>query len=144
MLKYYELTKEKYLKHYEFICKFRENTKEYCAKMKELFKAWNISSVMAEYKTIEINFELNNKDNKNNKNNKNNKKALSPGQNYEKKVKISPIQNSANKISIFFQAFINFLDLFMDSFLFPLTDFNKYIGKTDIEINSINNNYFDQ
>ena len=144
MLKYYELTKEKYLEHYEYICKYRENTKEYCNKMKELFKAWNNSSDMAEYKTIEINFELNNKDNKNNKNNKNNKKALSLGQNYEKKVKISPIQNSANKISIFFQEFINCLDLFMDSFLFPLTDFNKYIGKTDIEINSINNNYFDQ
>lgn len=144
MIKYYEFTKEKYLKQYEYICKYREYTKEYCNKMKELFNAWNNSSDMAEYKTIEINFELNNKDNKNNKNNKNSRKALLLGQNYEKKIKISPIQNSANKISIFFQEFINCLELFMDSFQFPLIDFNKYIGKTDTEINSIKNNHYDQ
>ena len=143
MLKYYELAKEKYLKHYEFTCKYREYTKEYCTKMKELFKEWNNSSDM-EYKTIEINFEKINKDNKNYKNNKNNKKALLTGQNYEKKVKITPILNSSNKINIFFQEFINCLELFMDSFQFPLIDFNKYIGKTDIEINSIKNNHFDQ
>ena len=141
MLKYYELSKDKYLKHYEYICKYREYTKEYCNKMKELFKAWNNSSDMEEYTTIEINFEINNKDNKNNKNNK---KVLFPGQIYEKKVKISPIQNSANKISIFFKEFINYLEIFMDSFQFPLLDFKQYIGKTDIEINSIKNNHFDQ
>ena len=138
ILKYYELAKDKYLKHYEFICKYRDYTKEYCTKTKELFKEWNNPLDMGEYKTIEINFELNSK------NNKNSKKASFPGQIFEKKVKISPIQNSANKISKFFKEFINYLEIFVDSFQFPLSDFNKYIGTTDREINSIKNNHIDQ
>ena len=138
ILKYYKIINKKVNNYYSIIIKYREYTKEYYLKIKELFDKEKETFDVNEYDIIEINLDLNNKDNNRNS------MIFNPAQLYQKKVEICQIQKSIKKINKFFQGFITNLDSFIESFEIPLSKLNQCIEISDSEINSIKNNYYDQ
>ena len=138
ILKYYKIINKKVNNYYSIIIKYREYTKEYYLKLKELFDKEKETFDVNEYDIIEINLDLNNKDNNRNS------MIFNPAQLYQKKVEICQIQKSIKKINKFFQGFIINLDSFIESFEIPLSKLNQCIEISDSEINSIKNNYYDQ
>ena len=138
ILKYYKIINKKVNNYYSIIIKYREYTKEYYLKLKELFDKEKETFDVNEYDIIEINLDLNNKDNNRNS------MIFNPAQLYQKKVEICQIQKSIKKINKFFQGFITNLDSFIESFEIPLSKLNQCIEISDSEINSIKNNYYDQ
>ena len=138
ILKYYKIINKKVNNYYSIIIKYREYTKEYYLKIKELFDKEKETFDVNEYDIIEINLDLNNKDNNRNS------MIFNPAQLYQKKVEICQIQKSIKKINKFFQGFITNLDSFIESFEIPLSKLNQCIEISDSEINSIKNNYDDQ
>ena len=138
ILKYYKIINKKVNNYYSIIIKYREYTKEYYLKIKELFDKEKETFDVNEYDIIEINLDLKNKDNNRNS------MIFNPAQLYQKKVEICQIQKSIKKINKFFQGFITNLDSFIESFEIPLSKLNQCIEISDSEINSIKNNYDDQ
>ena len=138
ILKYYKIINKKVNNYYSIIIKYREYTKEYYLKIKELFDKEKETFDVNEYDIIEINLDLKNKDNNRNS------MIFNPAQLYQKKVEICQIQKSIKKINKFFQGFITNLDSFIESFEIPLSKLNQCIEISDSEINSIKNNYYDQ
>ena len=138
ILKYYKIINKKVNNYYSIIIKYREYTKEYYLKIKELFDKEKETFDVNEYDIIEINLDLNNKDNNRNS------MIFNPAQLYQKNVEICQIQKSIKKINKFFQGFITNLESFIESFEIPLSKLNQCIEISDSEINSIKNNYYDQ
>ena len=138
ILKYYKIINKKVNNYYSIIIKYREYTKEYYLKLKELFDKEKETFDANEYDIIEINLDLNNKDNNRNS------MIFNPAQLYQKNVEICQIQKSIKKINKFFQGFITNLESFIESFEIPLSKLNQCIEISDSEINSIKNNYYDQ
>ena len=138
ILKYYKIINKKVNNYYSIIIKYREYTKEYYLKLKELFDKEKETFDANEYDIIEINLDLNNKDNNRNS------MIFNPAQLYQKNVEICQIQKSIKKINKFFQGFITNLESFIESFEIPLSKLNQCIEISDSEINSIKNNYDDQ
>ena len=138
ILKYYKIINKKVNNYYNVIIKYREYTKDYYSKIKELFDQEKEAFDVNEYEIIEINLDLNNNDNNRNS------MIFNPAQLYQKNVEICQIQKSIKKINQFFQGFITNLESFIESFEIPLSQLNQCIEISDSEINSIKNNHYDQ
>ena len=92
LLKYYEI-ENKYIKNqYNYFIKYKEYTKEYCLKVRELFKEEINDFNYGDYEQIEINLGLNEPNAINNKSNKNKRNSII--QLFNKNIKITPIKNS--------------------------------------------------
>ena len=138
ILKYYKLINKKVNNYYDIIIKYREYTKEYYSKLKELFEKDKKNFDVNEYEIIEINLDLNDKDSVSNS------MIFNRAQLYQKNVEICLIQKSIKKINKFFQGFITNLESFIESLEIPLSILNQCIEISDIEINSIKTNHYDQ
>ena len=66
ILKYYKIINKKVKNYYNVIIKYREYTKDYYSKIKELFDQEKEAFDVNEYEIIEINLDLNNNDNNRN------------------------------------------------------------------------------
>ena len=139
ILAYYNITKEKAEKYYDYINKYKEYTQDYFLKIKELLnKEENISDLninLDEYETITIDFNDKTPNNKNNLLNNNNNSKV------QKKISILPIKHNIDKINKFFNYQIQSLQLFMDSIETPLSQLHQIIEETKLQINNINNEY---
>jgi hypothetical protein len=138
ILKYYKIINKKVNNYYSIIIKYREYTKEYYSKLKELFEKDKKNFDVNEYEIIEINLDLNDKDSVSNS------MIFNRAQLYQKNVEICLIQKSIKKINKFFQGFITNLESFIESLEIPLSILNQCIEISDIEINSIKTNHYDQ
>jgi hypothetical protein len=138
ILKYYKLINKKVNNYYDVIIKYREYTKEYYSKLKELFEKDKKIFDVNEYEIIEINLDINNKDNNSNS------IIFNPAQLYQKNVEICLIQKSIKEINKFFQGFITNLESFIESLEIPLSILNQCIEISDCEIDSIKTNHYDQ
>ena len=150
LLKYYEI-ENKYIKnHYNYFIKYKEYTKEYCLKVRELFKEEIKDFNYGDYEQIEINLGLNDPNAINNKSNKNKKNDINQII-FNKNIKITPIKNSIKEINNFIKDFNNYLEifiesmqipisnLFIESMQIPISNLNQYIEISEKEINSIKN-----
>ena len=138
LLKYYEI-ENKYIKnHYNYFIKYKEYTKEYCLKVRELFKEEIKDFNYGDYEQIEINLGLNDPNAINNKSNKNKKNDINQII-FNKNIKITPIKNSIKEINNFIKDFNNYLEIFIESMQIPISNLNQYIEISEKEINSIKN-----
>ena len=139
ILAYYNITKEKAEKYYDYINKYKEYTQDYFLKIKELLnKEENISDLninLDEYETITIDFNDKTPNSKNNLLNNNSNSKI------QKQINILPIQHNIDKINKFFNYQIQSLQLFMDSIETPLSQLHQIIEETKLQINNINNEY---
>ena len=136
LLKYYESANTKIKKYYNKMIKYKKLTNEYCSKIKQLFfeenNIFNLNSSSEDFETIEIDYGITNKEVKN--------KLLS-GEIYEKRINMTPIINSIEKINKFFNEYVTYIQLFINSLEIPLTKLNQCIEVTNSEINSVKNNH---
>ena len=138
ILKYYKIIHKKVSNYYNIIIKYREYTKEYYSKVKELFKQEKETFDLNEYEIIEINIDLDFKDQNRNS------LIFNSAQLYQKNVEVYLIQNNIKKINKFFQELIKNIESFIETFEIPLLNLSQCIEISDSEINSIRNNYYDQ
>ena len=137
LLKYYEI-ENKYIKNqYNYFIKYKEYTKEYCLKVRELFKEEINDFNYGDYEQIEINLGLNEPNAINNKSNKNKRNSII--QLFNKNIKITPIKNSIKEINNFIKDFNNYLEIFIESMQIPISNLNQYIEISEKEINPIKN-----
>ena len=143
ILAYYNITKEKAKKYYDYIIKYKEYTKEYYLNIKELFKEENISEVIYHLNAFKriITIDFNNKP-------INNKIDLPDNNNDSYKIKksinILPIQKIIDLFNQFFRYKIQSLKIFIDSIDTPLNKLQQIIEQTQSDINSIKNDYINQ
>ena len=143
ILHYFAFTYSKLKNYTSKISQFKDFTKQYCAKIKELFKINNNKSRKAsdnfeQYKPIEINLDINlHKD-------INNKKKLSPSETLNKKINIAPIKNSIDNMNYFFNEYVEYLEIFVTSLDAPITNLNKYFEVTNNEVNCIKSSHDNQ
>ena len=139
ILAYYNITKEKAEKYYDYINKYKQYTQDYFLNIKELLnKEENISDLninLNEYETITIDFNDKTPNSKNNLLNNNSNSKI------QKQINILPIQHNIDKINKFFNYQIQSLQLFMDSIETPLSQLHQIIEETKLQINNINNEY---
>ena len=133
IIKYYDSTNLKIKNYYNNILKYKQYTNEYCSKIKQLFENTASNDNLESYEIIQIDYGLTNKEIKN--------KILSSKEIYEKKINVSPIINSIEKLNLFFKEYIQYLQLFIDTLEIPLKNLNQCIEGSNSEINSIKNNY---
>ena len=137
LLKYYEIENKNIKKHYNYFIKYKEYTKEYCLKVKELFKGEINDFNYGDYEQIEINLGLNDSNAINNKINKNKRNDIN--QIFKKDIKIAPIKNRIKEINNFIKDFNNYLEIFIESIQIQISNLNQYIEISEKEINSIKN-----
>ena len=143
ILAYYNITKEKAEKYYNYIIKYKEYTKDYYLNIKQLFnKEENISDLnknLKEYEEITIDYNSktlnNNKINLLNITNNNNNSKI------KKNINILPIQNIIEKFNKFFNYQMQSLQFFIDSIDTPLNQIHHIIEQTQTEINIIKNEF---
>ena len=138
LLKYYEIENKNIKNHYNYFIKYKEYTKEYCLKVRELYKEEIKDFNYGDYEQIEINLGLNDPNAINNKNNKNKKNDINQII-FNKNIKITPIKNSIKEINNFIKDFNNYLEIFIESMQIPISNLNQYIEISEKEINSIKN-----
>ena len=140
ILAYYYFITAKAKKYYNYMLKYKEITNNYLLSIKQLFiKEENISNLnnfLNNYKTITIDYNINYNDNKQNNVNNINKNFI-----IKKKINISTIQNSIAKINKFFNLQIEALQLFVDTIQTPLHQLYQIIDQSQIEIETIKNDY---
>ena len=146
ILAYYNLTRDKAIKYYNYISKFKELSSNYYSNIKELFNLdYNISDLNNDPKTIEtiiIDYAISKNRSKSTynvrafQNDNMMKKAI------KKQINIIPIQKSMNKINKLFYLHMQSIQLIIESLDHPLNQLNQNIEETQFEINCINNNYF--
>ena len=129
IFKYYNSINSKLTKFYEKIEKYKKSTEQYCSEIKNLFIEKKVKSDLDKYETIEIDYDLNDKEIDN--------KALSSKENYKKKINISPITNCIEKLNNFFGDYIQNIQLFIKDFETPLKGLEDFIDTFRKEINSI-------
>ena len=139
ILAYYNITKEKAEKYYDYIKKYKDFTQNYLLDIKELLNKdkniFDLNMNLNEYETITIDFNDKTSNNKNNLlNNSNNSKI-------KKEIDIKPIKINIDKINKFFNYQIQSLQLFIDSIETPLNQLNQTIEETQIQMNNIKNEY---
>ena len=136
LLKYYESENSKIKKYYNKITKYKKFTTEYCSKIKQLFiddnNIFNLNSSSEDFETILIDYGINNKEIKN--------KLLFQEIN-EKRINMTPILNSIEKINKFFNEYVTCLQLFINTLDIPLSKLNHAIEVNNNEINSVKNNH---
>ena len=136
LLKYYEIESKNIKKHYNYFNKYKEYTKEYCLKVRELFKGEIKDFNYGDYEQIEINLGLNDPNAVSNKINKNKRNDIN--QIFNKDIKIAPIKNRIKEINNFIKDY-NYLEIFIESIQIPISNLNQYIEISEKEINSIKN-----
>jgi hypothetical protein len=142
ILAYHNEVRDKAQQYSKIISKFREYTNNYYLNLKDLLKLEddNISNEnesLNKYKTISIDLSQKRarKSTKNfNGDNDNNIKI-------EKKIDVMPIQNSINKINIFFQKYMESLELINAGLECKLNELKLKMERTQSEINVIKNDY---
>ena len=142
ILAYYNITKEKAEKYYNYIIKYKEYTKDYYLNIKQLFnKEENVSDLnkdLNEYEEIIIDYSNKTVNNKNtilnisNNSNNNNSKI-------KKDINILPIQNIIDKFNKFFNYQMQSLQIFIDSIDTSLNQIHNIIEQNQSEINNIKN-----
>ena len=137
LLKYYEIENKNIKTHYNYLIKYKEYTKEYCLKVREMFKEEIKDFNYGDNEQIEINLGLNDPNAINNKNNKSKRNDFN--QIFNKTIKITPIKNSIKKFNNFIKDFNNYLEIFIESMQIPISNLNQYIEESEKEINSIKN-----
>ena len=137
LLKYYEIENKNIKTHYNYLIKYKEYTKEYCLKVREMFKEEINDFNYGDNEQIEINLGLNDPNAINNKSNKNKRNDFN--QIFNKTIKITPIKNNIKKFNNFIKDFNNYLEIFIESMQIPISNLNQYIEESEKEINSIKN-----
>lgn len=137
LLKYYEIENKSIKTHYNYLIKYKEYTKEYCLKVREMFKEEIKDFNYGDNEQIEINLGLNDPNAINNKNNKSKRNDFN--QIFNKTIKITPIKNNIKKFNNFIKDFNNYLEIFIESMQIPISNLNQYIEDSEKEINSIKN-----
>ena len=137
LLKYYEIENKNIKTHYNYLIKYKEYTKEYCLKVREMFKEEIKDFNYGDNEQIEIYLGLNDPNAINNKNNKSKRNDFN--QIFNKTIKITPIKNNIKKFNNFIKDFNNYLEIFIESMQIPISNLNQYIEDSEKEINSIKN-----
>ena len=137
LLKYYEIENKNIKTHYNYLIKYKEYTKEYCLKVREIFKEEINDFNYGDNEQIEINLGLNDPNAVNNKSNKSKRNDFN--QIFNKTIKITPIKNRIKKFNNFIKDFNNYLEIFIESIQIPISNLNQYIEESEKEINSIKN-----
>ena len=137
LLKYYEIENKNIKTHYNYLIKYKEYTKEYCLKVREMFKEEIKDFNYGDNEQIEIYLGLNDPNAINNKNNKSKRNDFN--QIFNKTIKITPIKNNIKKLNNFIKDFNNYLEIFIESMQIPISNLNQYIEDSEKEINSIKN-----
>ena len=139
ILAYYNTIKLRAKKYYNYILKYKEITNNYLLNIKQLFiKEENISNLnnfLNDYKTITIDYNNYNDNKQNNINNINNNLII------KKTINISTIQHSIAKINKFINLQIEALQLFVSTIQTPLDQLYQIIDQSQIEIETIKNDY---
>ena len=142
ILAYHNEVRDKAQQYSKIISKFREYTNNYYLNLKDLLKLEddNISNEnesLNKYKTISI--DLSQK--RTRKSTKNFNSDTDNNIKIEKKIDVMPIQNSINKINIFFQKYMESLELINAGLECKLNELKLKMERTQSEINVIKNDY---
>jgi hypothetical protein len=142
ILAYHNEVRDKAQQYSKIISKFREYTNNYYLNLKDLLKLEddNISNEnenLHKYKTISI--DLSQK--RTRKSTKNFNSDTDNNIKIEKKIDVMPIQNSINKINIFFQKYMESLELINAGLECKLNELKLKMERTQSEINIIKNDY---
>lgn len=131
---YYEIINQRVKNYYDYIIKYIDCTNKYCKKLKSIYEqnksiANSNNNENEIFENIEIDCTLFNGKEQNK---------------FKKKINITLIEKSMEKMGKFFQKFSESLEEFANNLNNPLKELNQLIEVTDNEISSIRNSHSDQ